>query len=494
VTAYVPRPPASPAVPPSPTGGPRLIHLVGVAGTGMGSFAGLLQAAGHTVRGSDDNVYPPMSDKLAAWGIEVRRGYRPENLEPTPDLVVIGNVIRKVNVESAAVLERGLAYTSFPRALGDLFLADKHSVVVAGTHGKTTTTSLTAWLLTSAGLDPGLLVGGVPHNFDEGFRVGKGPHFVVEGDEYDTAWFDKVPKFLHYRPRTAILTSLELDHTDIYPDVEAIELEFERLVALVPEDGRILACASGERVVPRTRQARAPVETYTARPGVDADWRVEAVEVTPDGTHFDLVNGGRRLGRALLPMHGLYNVENAVVAAAVALGAGVSFDAVARGLAEFRGVARRQTVRAEVDGVRVVDDFAHHPTAVRETLAGLRARFPAGRLVAVFEPRSATSSRSVFQAAYAEAFDVADEVIIAGVGRPEIAASERLDVGVLAQQIAARGPDAKNLEAVDTIVAHLARTAQPGDTLVFMSNGGFGGIYGKIEAALAARAAARTGG
>jgi len=482
MTTYVARPPASPPV----TGAPKIIHLVGIAGTGMGSFAGLLKAAGHVVRGSDDNVYPPMSDKLTAWGIPFLKGYKPENLDPAPDLVVIGNVIRKINPESIAVLERGLPYTSFPRALGDLFLANRHAVVVAGTHGKTTTTSLVAWLLASGGLDPGLLVGGVPLNFDEGFRVGKGPHFVVEGDEYDTAWFDKVPKFLHYRPQTAIITSLELDHTDIYPDVEAIELEFERLVDLVPAHGRVLACATHPRVVPRTKRAKAPVETYSAR--VDADWRASDIRQDERGAAFDVTFRGQKIGPFKVPFHGVYNVENAVAAIAVAHHAGLVAQTIAAGLASFAGVARRQTVRAEINGVSIIDDFAHHPTAVKETLSGLRARFGARKLVAIFEPRSATSARNYFQAEYAEAFDDADRVIIAGVGRPEIAESERLDIAKLARDITARGPAAENIAQVDDIVARLASTSQPGDVLVFMSNGGFGGIFAKIETALRTRA------
>ncbi len=452
----------------------------------MGSFAGLLKAAGHSVRGSDDNVYPPMSDKLAEWGIEVLRGYRPENLDPAPDLVVVGNVIRKTNPEAQAVVERGLRYTSFPKALGDLFLADRHSIVVAGTHGKTTTTSLIAWVLTSAGRDPGLLVGGVPENFHEGFRLGNGPYFVVEGDEYDTAYFDKVPKFLHYHPRTAVLTSLEFDHADIYPNVEAIEREFDKLVALVPNDGLILACVSQPRVLPRTKGARARVETYSARPGADALWCAKDLEVTPQGTRFSLTRGGEGLGRYDLPLYGVYNVENAVAAAATALSLGLSSAELAQGLATFKGVARRQSVRTEIGGVRVIDDFAHHPTAVQETLAGLRARFPQGRLIAVFEPRSATSSRAYFQEDYARAFGVASEVIIAGVGRPEIPAAERLDIERLAKDISASGVPASNIAGVEDIVAKLSASRRSGDTIVIMSNGGFGGIFEKLERALGA--------
>ncbi len=457
---------------------------MGICGTGMGSFAGLLKRAGYTVRGSDANVYPPMSDKLAAWGIEVREGYRAKNLDPAPDLVVVGNVIRRTNPEAEAVVARGLEYTSFPKALGDLFLADKHSVVVSGTHGKTTTTSLIAWLLTSAGRDPGMLVGGVPANFDEGFRLGGGEHFVVEGDEYDTAYFDKVPKFLHYKPRTLIITSLEFDHADIYDDVEAIEREFEKVVALVPAEGKIYVCAAAPRAVAQTRRAKCDVETYSARDDVDAQWTARDVEFSPDGASFALFSGRVRLGRFEIGLAGRHNVENAVVAIAFALSAGMSVTEIREGLAAFGGVARRQTVRAVIDGVRIIDDFAHHPTAVAETVEAVRLRYPEGRLFAIFEPRTATSSRKFFQDAYGRAFSSATETIIAAVGRKELDASEKLDTGALVEAIRAHGQSARHIEDVDAIVAALVAEAEPNDTLLFMSNGGFGGIYTKIEEAL----------
>lgn len=459
------------------------VHLLGICGTGMGSFAGLLKAAGHDVRGSDQNVYPPMSDKLAAWGIEVRQGYCAENLEPPADLYIVGNVIPRVNPEAQALVASGREYTSFPKALGDRFLKDKHSVVVAGTHGKTTTTSLVAWLLTSAGRDPGMLVGGVPGNFGEGFRLGQGEHFVVEGDEYDTAYWDKVPKFVHYYPRTLFLTSLEFDHADIYPDVETIERAFDGVVALVPEDGRIFACASAPRVMARVERAAAKVETYTARDDVKADWRAVSVETNANGSTFTVFQGKFKVGRFTWPMAGTHNVENAVAAVAFCTREGLSVAQLQEGLTTFEGIARRQTVRAVVDGVRIVDDFAHHPTAVRETVAAVRAQYPDGRVFAIFEPRSATSSRAYFQQAYAEAFGAADVVIIAGVGRKEIAVEERLDIDKLAADTGGRA-----IADVDEIVAALAGEATSGDTLLFMSNGGFGGIYDKMESALRSKA------
>ena len=469
------------------TSAPRSIHLVGICGTGMGTFAGLLKAAGHQVRGSDENVYPPMSDKLDEWGIEVRAGYRPENLDPAPDLVVIGNVIRRTNPEARAVMSRGLPYTSFAKGLGDLFLEGRHSVVVSGTHGKTTTTSLIGWLLTSAGKDPGFVVGGIPGNFGEGFRLGAGEHFVVEGDEYDTAYFDKVPKFLHYRPRSLFLTSLEFDHADIYEDIEAIEAEFHKLVDLVPSDGRVFACASAPRIMKCARHSSAPIETYTAREGVLADWFARDIETSSAGSSFTVMRDKVSIGRFEYPMTGLHNVENAVAAVAFGVTSGLSVSQIKTALETFEGVARRQTVRATIGGVRIIDDFAHHPTTVKETVRAIRDRYSDGRLFAIFEPRSATSSRKYFQQAYADAFFGADVAIIARVGKEGIPTEELLDVDALIAAIERARIDARAAPNVDEIVRMLADEARAGDTLLFMSNGGFGGIYDKIEAALTAR-------
>ena len=463
------------------------IHLMGICGTGMGSFAGLLQKAGHRVRGSDENVYPPMSDRLKAWGIPIMEGYRAENLDPPPDLVIIGNVIRKTNPEAQAVFDRKLAYTSFPKALGDFFLEHKHSIVVSGTHGKTTTASLIAWILTYAGLDPGMLVGGVPQNFGEGFRLGDGNHFVIEGDEYDTAFFDKVPKFLHYRPKTAVITSIEFDHADIYENVDAIERQFEKLVDLVPGTGKIVACATSPRVMTAVQHAKCDVETYTARSGARATWHAKDIQVTEKGSSFLVYRENIRLGRFELPLAGVHNVENAVAAIAVTSGADLSVADIKAALAEFKGVARRQTIRAEIDGVRIIDDFAHHPTAVQETIAAVRARYRDGRLFAIFEPRTATSSRKYFQDEYVKAFDGADEVIIAAVGRAELASDEKMDIAKLVQEIASRGVKARHIPSIEAIVSTLAAEAQSQDSLLFMSNGAFGGIYEKVEAALRAR-------
>ncbi len=465
------------------------IHLIGICGTGMGSFAGLLKSVGHDVRGSDQAPYPPMSDKLASWGIEVRTPYAAENLDPPPDLVVVGNAIRKTNPEAQAVLQRELPYTSFPRALSDLFLASRHSVVIAGTHGKTTTSSMVAHILSQAGLDPSFLIGGVPENFGEGFHLGRGDVFVIEGDEYDTAFFDKRPKFVHYQPRTLVLTSLEYDHADIYPDVESIERAFDGLVALVPPDGSVVAAASAARIQPRLEHSRAPVQTY----GLDDGQRTtDDLRFDEDGIRFRFEFAGRP-STFHLPMSGRHSAENAVAALLVAEKLGVGAEQAERALRTFRGVDRRETVRGIADGVRVIDDFAHHPTAVASTVAGLKLRYPEGRLWVVFEPRTATSARRVFQSAYGAAFDGADRVIIAGVGRPELAPEERLDVGALARSIAARGVDAESVPLVEDIVTRVAGQASAGDTVVFMSNGGFGGIHDRTLEALRSRAGGAAG-
>ncbi|MEM1026041.1 MAG: Mur ligase domain-containing protein [Myxococcota bacterium] len=450
------------------------VHLIGICGTGMGSFAGLLKEAGHVVRGSDQATYPPMSDKLREWGIEVRTPYVVENLEPSPDLVIVGNAIRRENPEASAVRTSGIESASFPEALSRFFLEDRTSIVVAGTHGKTTTTSMIAHLLHRTGQDPSFLIGGVPENFGVGFRHGKGPHFVVEGDEYDTAYFDKRPKFLHYRPKILVLTSLEFDHADIYPDLAAIEARFEELVALVPKDGLILAAADAQLPLGR---AVAPVRRY----GQGGEASPSDLVLDGEGARFRLRGLEHRLA-----LGGAFNVDNACAALEVVQHLGVGSEDAAAALADFRGVARRQTLRAEVAGIRIVDDFAHHPTAVRLTLEGLRSRF-SGPLIAVFEPRTATSARSFFQDDYARSFDAADEVIIAGVGRTELPEAERLDVERLAADIDHRGTPACAIHRVEDIVARLASSAPSGATIAFMSNGGFGGIHDRMEAALRAR-------
>jgi UDP-N-acetylmuramate: L-alanyl-gamma-D-glutamyl-meso-diaminopimelate ligase len=465
----------------------RRIHLVGVAGTGMGSFAGMLKAAGYDVTGSDENVYPPMSTQLARWGIEVMTPYAAENLgRARPDLVVVGNVVRAVNPEAAAMRERGLPHVSFPAALGEAFIGPRHGVVVVGTHGKTTTSAMLGALLHHAGRDPSFLVGGVTRDFDSNYRLGEGPHFVVEGDEYDTAYFDKGPKFLHYRPRTAVFTSCELDHADIYRDEAHYESAFESFVDLLPADGFLAACASYGSVLRIARRSRAPVETYAVdRAG--ADWEARGLALAPDGARFTLVRRGRALADVHLPVGGAHNVENALGVAAAATALGLSPAEVAAGLAAFRGVRRRQEVRGTAGGVVVIDDFAHHPRAVEKTLAALRGTYPGARLLAAFEPRSNTSRRNLHQREYASAgtWGAAAEVfLLRPAPTDRVPEAERLDVDAVTRGLSAAGKPARAFATVDEMVPAIAAAARPGDVVVAMSNGAFGGIWGRLLEAL----------
>ncbi len=464
----------------------RRVHLIGVCGTGMGSFAGMLKAAGYAVTGSDENVYPPMSTQLERWGIEAMAGYRPENLERArPDVVVVGNVVRAANPEAAAMRERGLPHVSFPQALGELFIAPRHGVVVVGTHGKTTTSALMGFVLYRALRDPSFLVGGVTRDFDSNFRLGEGAHFVVEGDEYDTAYFDKGPKFLHYRPRTAILTSCEMDHADIYRDEAHYRSAFERFVSLLPADGFLAACSTWDSVVELARGARCPVETYSVeRP---AHWEARELSLGADGARFVLTRGGRALGAVRLAVGGAHNVENALGVAAAASRLGLSFEEIARGLEEFRGVKRRQEVRGSAGGVTVIDDFAHHPTAVSRTLAAIQGSYPGARLVACFEPRSNTSRRSLHQEEYARSFgDAARVFLLRPAPTDRVPEAERLDVDRLAGDLIGGGPPAQACASVEEMVAGVKAEARPGDVVVAMSNGAFGAIWEKLLRALGA--------
>jgi UDP-N-acetylmuramate: L-alanyl-gamma-D-glutamyl-meso-diaminopimelate ligase len=474
----------------------KTLHLMGICGTGMGAFAGLLKAAGYDVRGSDQGAYPPMSLKLQDWGIEVRTPYGPDNLEPPVDLVVVGNVIPAKNPEATAMRERELPHASFPHTFGRLFLDKRHSVVVAGTHGKTTTSTLLAHILLHAGRDPGYLVGGIPTATAgglaaESFRVGRdAPEvpFVVEGDEYDTAYFDKGPKFLHYRPKSLLCTSLEFDHADIYDSVDQIRARFAQVLALVPDGGHIVLHAPSEQLTRALTEAegeggvKARVETY----GEGGDYVAADVVMSAEGIAFDVVRGGETLGRLSAPMSGQHNVDNLLGAYAILVGLGLSHDAIAAGAAAFGGVARRMTEVGEEDGVLVIDDFAHHPTAVATTVAGARARYPGRPIWALYEPRSATSCRKVFQAAYPEAFDDADQVLLAPPGR-KLEPAEALDVPRLAADLTARGVKAEAPESIDAIVARCAADVPSGAVVLCMSNGAFGGIHGRLLEALAPR-------
>jgi UDP-N-acetylmuramate: L-alanyl-gamma-D-glutamyl-meso-diaminopimelate ligase len=461
------------------------LHLIAICGTGMGSLAGLLKAAGHEVRGSDENVYPPMSTQLAEAGIPVYEGFRPGNLDWGPDRVVVGNVCRRDHVEVVAAGERGLELTSFPAVLEELFLAQGHSLVVAGTHGKTTTAALASFILYDAGRDPSFLIGGVPLDFGRGWRRGDGTAFVVEGDEYDTAFFDKGSKFLHYRPRTAILTSVEFDHADIFADLAAVKAAFTKFVALIPADGLLVVAHSSPEALDVARSARCRVVTYGLDPRSGADYTAEVVSGAPAGRQlFEVRHHGEALCLFETGMTGRHNLDNALGVIAAMRGVGLDAAEIARGLRRFAGVKRRQEIRGVAQGITIIDDFAHHPTAVRLTLQGLRARYGHAPLVAVFEPRSATSRRQVFQRDWAESFVDADEVLLAPLHAPEkVPASERLDVEQLVRDLRARGSGAHVMPTVDEMVEHLAGLA-PGTVVVVMSSGGFGGLHEKLLARL----------
>jgi UDP-N-acetylmuramate: L-alanyl-gamma-D-glutamyl-meso-diaminopimelate ligase len=463
------------------------IHLIGVCGTAMATLAALLKSRGHDVRGSDQHVYPPMSDFLVAEGITTMSGYLPEHITSDIDLVVVGNAISRGNPELEVVLERKVRHCSLPEAIRDHFLWNARSIVLAGTHGKTTTTSLTAWLLTHGGLDPSLLVGGIALNFGEhgsSYRVGKGRDFVIEGDEYDSAFFDKTAKFLKYLPDVAVINNIEFDHADIYDDLEAVLLAFRRLVRLVPRNGLLLLGADSPHAHELAPTAVSPVETFGLMDG--ATWRADAIEHRDGLTHFTVRRKGDRLGRFESPLLGVHNVRNALAAIAVGTYVGLAPDTLASGLREFKGIKRRLETVGVARGVTVLDDFAHHPTAVHETLAALRTGYPGRRLWAVFEPRSASSCRRVFQHDFARAFGTADEVVIAAVFRSNLPESERLSAEQLVDDLRAAGHRARHIPEIDDIVATIAAEGRRGDVVAVMSNGGFGGIHQKLLQALAA--------
>jgi len=473
------------------------VHLIGVCGTGMGSLAGLLKAAGHHVTGSDKAFHAPMGPALAEWGVQTMEGYGPQNLEPAPDLVVVGNVCRPDHVEARAAIDGGLAYASFPATLATHFLEDRQPFVVAGTHGKTTTSTLLAYLLDRTGRDPGMLIGGIPCDFDASFRLGAaGAPFVVEGDEYDSAFFEKSPKLWQYRAQAAILTSLEHDHIDIYPDERSYHHAFEHFAEEMPADGVLVAWAGSAAVRAVASRAACRVVWYALSDDdvgdVSPTWVAAPIKPRGGLQPFDLFIGGSATPTVMSPLSGSHNVLNATAAIALSAEAGgANLHSLTTALRSFRGVKRRQELLATVDGVRVYDDFAHHPTAVRETLRGLKARHPEGALIAVFEPRSATASRQLHQAEYPSAFNAADAVIVAPVGRPEISDDERLDVQSIVERI---GPHAVAPRNHESILESLLERAGAGDTIVLMSNGSFGGLRDTILTELTLRASDRDDG
>ena len=438
------------------------IHLIGICGTAMASLAGMLKQRGFHVTGSDAAAYPPMSDFLRELGIAVAQPFAAKNLEPRPDLVVVGNAMSRGNVELEQVLDRRIPFCSLPQLLHDEFLRGKEVLVVAGTHGKTTTTSMLAWIFHSAGQQPSFLIGGIAENFGSSFHLGAGKHFILEGDEYDTAFFDKGPKFLHYFPDSVILTSVEFDHADIYKDLDAVETAFKRLVNLIPRRGRIVAFdgVAGEATESPSLErclskAFCPVERYGA--GARANWKVTNLRLEATRTCWTVLRDGKEWGDLEFPLAGEYNVWNATAAAALAASCGVSKDAIEAALKTFKSVKRRLEVKAQVDGITIIDDFAHHPTAIAGTLKALRARYPKARLWAILEPRSNTLRRRILQNDLARSLAQADEVIVAGVFRSEaVPENERLELPALAAEIEQNGRRARLLADADAIVETIA--------------------------------------
>lgn len=462
------------------------IHIMGVCGTGMAALAGMLQVSGFTVTGSDRHVYPPMSDFLKTLNIKVYDGYKSDNLAENPDLVIVGNVITKENPEAVALAHSTLPYLSFPQALSHFFIQSRTSLVVTGTHGKTTTCSLLASCLHKAHLDPSFMIGGIVKEFSANFRLGNGKYFVAEGDEYDTAFFDKESKFLHYRPQIAVLTSIEFDHADIFDNLEQIKDAFRKFIRLIPKDGLLIANLDDKNVVEILPEARCEVQGY----GIHKDkrllhWSLGLQETNDGVTTFQIHRQGEPWYQSKVKLTGQYNCLNSLAVTAVLNKIGVSPETITAGLESFSGIKRRQEIRGEVNKITVIDDFAHHPTAVRETLKGIKQGYPNRRLIAVFEPRTNSSRRAIFQQDYTSVFDSADFVLLrepvplAGFSKEEMFSSQQLVI-----DLSKRGQSAFSYPTTEKILDHLEKTLHPNDVVAILSNGGFDNIHTRLLAML----------
>ena len=468
------------------------VHMIGIGGSAMAAVAGLLAARGYRVTGSDLGVYPPASTLLQGLGIRWHNGFSAENLEPPPDWVVVGNAVSRGNPEVEAMLDAHLRYRSLPQVLEEFFIPGHDSIVVSGTHGKTTTTSLLAWIFEVAGRKPNFLIGGVAENFGRSYGLGGGKEIILEGDEYDSAFFDKAPKFLHYHPDDLIVTSLEFDHADIYSDLAAIELQFRRLVNLVPRRGRIVAWGDSPAVRAAVSKAFCPVETYGF--GADAHWTAGDIEFVDGATEFRIARGGREVARIRSPLAGRHNVLNTVAASAIALGRGIERDAVEQALRTFRNVLRRLEVKGETNGVLIVDDFAHHPTAIRATIEAARMRWPGRRLWAIFEPRSNTMRRREIETDLVSALATADGAVLGTVHRQQLLSeAERLSPERVVTAVRAAGKIGEALGSAEEIAEYLAEKTRPNDLLLVMSNGSFGGLCDLLLQRLAADSTANRG-
>ncbi len=462
------------------------IHLMGICGTAMASLAGLLKDRGYKVTGSDSNPYPPMSTQIENLGITILKGYKAGNLNPKPDFVIVGNVISAGNEEAQELMKLGIPYTSLPKAMGEQIIENRESVVITGTHGKTTTTSLMTWVCDQCGYKPGFLIGGVPKNFSLSFRNPVGNYFVIEGDEYDTAFFDKVPKFVHYKPKHVVLTSIEFDHADIYKDLEHVKSAFAKLMELIPPQGTLVYWAQDPHIPELSKRCRA--QTKLSYGLGAADVKAKVVSVNEKGSVFNVMFKGENLGDFKVAMTGDYNILNATSVVAMAVSLGWDLKKVKSAMETFEGVKRRQEVLGEPGGVLIIEDFAHHPTAVRETIKGIKNKYQGRKVFAVFEPRSATSRRKVFQKDYVEAFLPADEIILAmAFDQSKIDAENRFSSEELVGDLKKQNKEAHCFEDVQKIVSYIEEKAHKGDLVLIMSNGGFDGIYGKLINALKAR-------
>jgi UDP-N-acetylmuramate: L-alanyl-gamma-D-glutamyl-meso-diaminopimelate ligase len=459
------------------------IHLMGICGTAMASLAGLLKDRGFKITGSDANPYPPMSTQLESLGITILKGYKAENLAPKPDFVIVGNVISANNPEAQELTRLGIPFTSLPKAMGEWIIADKECITISGTHGKTTTTSLMSWVAEVCGEKPGFMIGGIPKNFAQSFRNAEKKLFIIEGDEYDTAYFDKVPKFVHYKPKHVILTSVEFDHADIYKDLEAVKAAFRTLIGLIPVDGTFIACADDKNVRELYPLSKCQNSfTYGLQGG---DFQAKILRETAAGIEFQVHYKNEILGPYLLPMSGEYNILNATAVVALSKVLGFAPEKIKQALASFEGVKRRQEILGEPGGVLVIEDFAHHPTAVRETVKGIQHKYPNRKVFSIFEPRSATSRRKIFQQDYVNAFKGANEVMLAqAFDQAKIISEDRFSSEELVADLQKSGVTAGVFASADSIVAALKSRTKSGDVVLIMSNGGFDGIYTKILNAL----------
>lgn len=470
------------------------IHLMGICGTAMASLAGLLKEKGYQVTGSDSNPYPPMSTQIESLGIQIQKPYSKNNLDPKPDLVVVGNVISKSNEEAQEMVRLSIPFTSLPKAIGEWFIDGKESIVIAGTHGKTTTTSMMSWLADQNGFDPGFLIGGIPKNFAKSFHGGKGKYFIIEGDEYDTAYFDKVPKFIHYHPLHVVLTSIEFDHADIYKDLEDVKSAFAQLLVRIPKDGHLIYNGEDKNINDLLKEMNSKMKgphvlSYGFK---DTDYTAKILKQDESGILFEVYFKGEKLDQFQLSMVGSYNVLNATATIAMSHQLKWSTEKTKKALTQFLGVKRRQEIRGDIDGVLVIEDFAHHPTAVRETVKAVHDKYPGRRVFSIFEPRSATSRRKVFQQDYLKAFEGSYQVYIAeAFDQSRIAEDDRFSSQELVEGLAKLSQKAACLPNADSIVKALMEQTQPNDIVLIMSNGGFDGIYEKLLSNLKTRSEQR---